>query len=67
MTSEPINPPDDLSEDDPRYQRAARLLARKLGVDWRTLPAEQVREYARKIEIARAKAGQQPGDNHELN
>jgi hypothetical protein len=41
--------------DDPRYQRAARLLAQKLGVDWRELPAEQVIEYWRKIEIARSK------------
>mgnify|MGYP001262154444 CR=1 FL=1 len=37
-----------------RYRRAARLLAQKLGVDWRTLPAEQVIEYLRKIEIAQA-------------
>jgi len=43
----------DISPDDPRYRRAARLLAQKLGVDWRTLPAEQVIEYLRKIEIAR--------------
>ena len=34
------------------YQRAARLLASKLGVDWRTLPREQVEEYMRKLEIA---------------
>ena len=47
MTSLEIDP------DDPRYRRAARLLAQKLGVDWRELPAEQVLEYLRKIEIAR--------------
>lgn len=47
MTGEPLNP------DDPRYQRAARLLGQKLGIDWRDLPAEQVNEYLRKIEIAR--------------
>lgn len=40
---------------DPRYRRAARLLAQKLGVDRRELPPEQVREYLRKIEIARQK------------
>ncbi|HLU12227.1 MAG TPA: hypothetical protein VK003_21295 [Oceanobacillus sp.] len=34
------------------YQRAARLLGSKLGVDWRTLPREQVEEYMRKLEIA---------------
>lgn len=34
------------------YQRAARLLGNKLGVDWRTLPREQVEEYMRKLEIA---------------
>jgi hypothetical protein len=39
---------------DPQYQRAARLLGQKLGIDWRDLPAEQVNEYLRKIEIARA-------------
>ncbi len=44
-----------ISKDDPRYVRAARLLAQKLGVDWRELPAEQVIEYLRKIEIARQK------------
>lgn len=51
--------PDDqssISPDDPRYRRAARLLAHKLGVDWRTLPGGQVREYLRKIEIARRKS-----------
>lgn len=42
-------------KDDPRYKRAARLLAQKLGVDWRDLPPEQVIEYMRKIEIARQK------------
>lgn len=47
MTPEPPTP------DDPRYERAARLLAQKLGTDWRTLPAEQVIEYWRKIEVAR--------------
>ncbi|HVU11228.1 MAG TPA: hypothetical protein VHD90_08120 [Phototrophicaceae bacterium] len=46
--TEPISP------DDPRYRRAARLLGQKLGVDWRTLPYEQVIEYLRKIEIARS-------------
>ncbi|MBI1258758.1 MAG: hypothetical protein GC204_14915 [Chloroflexi bacterium] len=44
-----------VNKDDPTYQRAARLLAQKLGVDWRDLPAEQVLEYVRKIEIARKK------------
>ena len=44
---EPIN------LDDPRYRRVARLLAQKLGVDWRTLPYEQVIDYLRKIDIAR--------------
>ena len=39
----------------PNYRRAARLLAQKLGVNWRDLPAEQVLEYLRKIEIARQK------------
>jgi hypothetical protein len=34
------------------YQRAARLLASKLGADWQTLPREQVEEYMRKLEIA---------------
>ncbi len=51
MTDEPLR------SSDPRYRRAARLLAQKLGVDWRDLPAEQVIEYLRKIEIARAQAG----------
>ena len=46
------------NKDDPRYQRVARLLAQKLGVDWRSLPAEQVVEYMRKIEIARQKPPQ---------
>jgi hypothetical protein len=46
--------------DDPRYRRAARLLAQKLGVDWRDLPPEQVIEYLRKIEIARDAARQNP-------
>jgi hypothetical protein len=41
--------------DDKAYRSAARLLGQKLGVDWRTLDAEQVREYMRKIEIARRK------------
>jgi len=48
MTIEPLN------SDDPRYRKAARLLGQKLGIDWRDLPAEQVNEYLRKIEIARA-------------
>jgi len=43
-------------KDTPGYQRAARLLAQKLGLDWRELPTEQVIEYLRKIEIAREKA-----------
>ncbi len=42
-----------IDRDDPRYRRAARLLAQKLGIDWRDLPPEQVRDYLRKIEIAR--------------
>ena len=42
-----------VNKDDPNYKRAARLLAQKLGVDWRDLPIEQVNEYMRKIEIAR--------------
>lgn len=54
MTSErPAPNADPLPEDDPRYRRAARLLAQKLGVHWRDLPSEQIRDYARKIEIAR--------------
>jgi hypothetical protein len=48
-------PADELAATDPRYQRAARLLAQKLGVDWHTLPAKQVNEYVCKIEIAREK------------
>lgn len=51
MAEQPADP------DDPRYRRAARLLAQKLGVDWRALPPEQVEEYLRKIEIARQKPG----------
>ena len=54
MKSEPLN------SDDPRYQRAARLLGQKLGIDWRDLPAEQVNEYLRKIEIARATPKPEP-------
>lgn len=50
MTAEPLN------SDDPRYQRAARLLGQKLGIDWRDLPSEQVNEYLRKIEVARTAA-----------
>lgn len=34
------------------FERAARLLGRKLGMDWRTLPREQVEEYMRKLDIA---------------
>ncbi len=49
-----------ISPDDPRYRRAARLLAQKLGVDWRTLPAEQVIDYLRKIEIARQQPPPKP-------
>lgn len=53
MANKPL--PDPLPEaDDPRYRRAARLLAQKLGVAWRDLPPEQVREYLRKIAIARS-------------
>lgn len=53
MTSERHAPnAEPLPEDDPRYRRAARLLAQKLGVHWRDLPPEQIRDYARKIEIA---------------
>jgi hypothetical protein len=44
---------DPVDKDDPRYVRAARLLAQKLGGDWRDLPTEQVIEYMRKIEIVR--------------
>ncbi|MEP7292811.1 MAG: hypothetical protein ABI835_13595 [Chloroflexota bacterium] len=47
---------DSLDPTDPRYHRAARLLAQKLGVDWRDLPDEQVSDYLRKIEIARSKS-----------
>jgi hypothetical protein len=47
--------PEKRAQDDKAYQRAARLLAQKLGVDWRTLDPEAVREYMRKIEIARGK------------
>ena len=39
-----------------------RLLAQKLGVDRRELPAQQVREYARKIEIARVKGKPAPDE-----
>lgn len=48
------DPPDfdAIADDDPRYRRAARLLAQKLGVAWRDLPREQVLEYLRKIKIA---------------
>lgn|GEM_PF-3654361 len=55
-STEPIKPNDDLSDNDPNYRRAARLLAQKLGVDWRDLPRAQVVEYAHKIEIARRKS-----------
>jgi hypothetical protein len=48
------------SDDDPRYRRAARLLAQKLGVDWRSLPPEQVHDYLRKIEIAETNAPRKP-------
>lgn len=44
---------DPLDASDSRYQRAARLLGQKLGIDWRDLSAEQVNDYLRKIEIAR--------------
>jgi hypothetical protein len=43
---------DDNRDKDRDYQRAARLLGSKLGLDWRTLPREQVEEYLRKLEIA---------------
>ncbi len=43
---------DSVDRDDPRYRRAARLLGQKLGVNWRDLPAQQVLEYLRKLEIA---------------
>ena len=49
MANEPVD------QDDPNYRRAARLLAQKLGVNWRDLPPEQVIEYMRKIEIVRQK------------
>ena len=52
MANEPVD------QDDPNYRRAARLLAQKLGVNWRDLPPEQVIEYMRKIEIARQKPPQ---------
>lgn len=42
-------------QDSRAYRRAARLLGQKLGLDWRTLPREQVEEYIRKIEIGRSK------------
>ncbi len=51
-----MNPPPETDPNDARYRRAARLLAQKLGVDWRDLPPEQVTEYLRKIEIARGKS-----------
>jgi hypothetical protein len=38
---------------DAQYRRVARLLGQKLGVDWRILDPDAVREYMRKIEIAR--------------
>ena len=41
---------------DQRYRRAARLLAAKLGVEWHELPAEQVEDYIRKIDIVQASA-----------
>ena len=34
------------------YERAARLLGRKLGQDWRALPREQVEAYMRKLQAA---------------
>ncbi len=54
-----VNTPQ-IDRDDPRYRRAARLLAQKLGVEWRDLPVEQVLEYLRKIEIAREKQPHPP-------
>ena len=59
MSFDPVSDPQ-IDRDDPRYRRAARLLAQKLGVDWRDLPPEQVREYLRKIEIAREKRPKSP-------
>ena len=52
-----------VNTDDPQYIRAARLLAQKLGIDWRDLPTEQVLDYARKIEIARKKPPKPEGDH----
>lgn len=47
-------PPHDQPPLDERaYRRAARLLAQKLGMDWRELPREQIEAYARKIAIGR--------------
>ena len=55
MAAEPADKGVSTDKDNPHYKKAARLLAQKLGVDWRDLPAEQVIEYMRKIEIARQK------------
>ncbi|MEO8393871.1 MAG: hypothetical protein ABI700_12845 [Chloroflexota bacterium] len=52
---------DPADKENRNYKRAARLLAQKLGVDWRELPAEQVIEYMRKIEIARQKPDSDKG------
>ena len=52
MSDQP-DPAEPIDPSDPRYRRAARLLAQKLGVDWRSLPPEQVIDYLRKIDIAR--------------
>jgi hypothetical protein len=49
--------PDEANATDKAYQRAARLLGQKLGMDWRALDADQVHEYMRKIEIGRGKRG----------
>jgi len=59
-----MDEPKETLPEDRRYRRAARLLATKLGVDWRELPAEQVLDYARKLDIAAEKKNEnQPKDN----
>lgn len=58
MTNEPKR--DSVDRDDPRYRRAARLLGQKLGIPWRNLPAQQVLDYLRKIELADEQARQKP-------
>ena len=61
MTNEPPE------ASDPRYRVAARLLGQKLGIDWRELPAEQVNEYLRKIEIARGAPKPDSGETPHLD